>query len=162
MREFPCVADFERGHLATLCPKRSRKNRKIQKSTWWVGSNDRLQVISKKCGQPLQVSENPSQPNPPLQSQDSRKESIPKPKKEAYSPQVSDEGLQIQSSPQPSACWADQIDDVEVPDQEKIEAPDQDNPENPCITSTSTNANESWTIIRKNKTSHATSQPMIT
>jgi hypothetical protein len=94
-----CRSCFEMGHLATHCPKGSRKNRKIQKSTWWVGSNDDHQVISKKCGQPPQVSENPSQPDPPLQSQDSCKESILKPEKEAYSPQVSDEGLQIQSSP---------------------------------------------------------------
>jgi hypothetical protein len=49
-----------------------------------------------------------------------------------------------------------------VLDEEKIEAPDQDNPENLCIISTSTNANKSWTVVRKKKTSHATSQPMIT
>jgi hypothetical protein len=54
------------------------------------------------------------------------------------------------------------IDVVGVLDEEKIEDPDQDNPKNPLITSTSTNANEGWTVVRKKKTSHATYQPMIT
>jgi hypothetical protein len=53
-------------------------------------------------------------------------------------------------------------DDAGVLDEEKIEALDQDNPKNPRIISTSTNANEGWTVVRKKKTSHATSQPMIT
>jgi hypothetical protein len=49
-----------------------------------------------------------------------------------------------------------------VLDEEKIEAPYQENPENSRITSTSTNANEIWTMVRKQKTSHDTSQPMVT
>jgi len=43
-----------------------------------------------------------------------------------------------------------------VLDEEKIETPDQDNPENSRITITSTNANESWMVERKNNTSHTT------
>jgi hypothetical protein len=78
------------------------------------------------------------------------------------SPQASDEGPRVQSSPQSSTCWADQADDVGVLDEEKIEAPDQDNLGNTCNTSTSTCANEGWTVVRKKKTSHATSQPMVT
>jgi hypothetical protein len=118
-----------------------------------VGSNDDQQVISK----PPQYSEKMSQPDlPPLPT--SSQKSV----KEVSSPQVSNEGPRFMSSPQLSTSWADLIDDVGVLDEEKIEDPDQDNPENPCITSTSTNANEGWTVVIKNKTSHATSQPMIT
>jgi hypothetical protein len=47
-------------------------------------------------------------------------------------------------------------------DEEKIEAPDQDNLGNTGITSTSTFANEGWMVVRKKKSSHATSQPMVT
>jgi hypothetical protein len=56
----------------------------------------------------------------------------------------------------------DQVDDVGVLDEEKIEAPNKDNPGNADITITSTFANEGWTVVRKKKTSHATSQPMVT
>jgi hypothetical protein len=98
-----CRSCFETCHLATHCPKGSRKNRKHQKSTWWVRSNDDHQVISKDCRQPPQDSENPSQSDPPIQptllSQDSHQESTQKSKKEASSLQVSDQGLQIQQSP---------------------------------------------------------------
>jgi hypothetical protein len=118
-----------------------------------VGSNDDHQVISK----PPQSSEKMSHPDLPPLPTPSQKST-----KEVSSPQISDEGPRLISSPQLSASWADLTEDVGVLDEEKIEAPDQDNPENPCITSTSTNANESWTVVRKKKTSHATSQPMIT
>jgi hypothetical protein len=81
-----CRSCFEMGHLATHCPKGPKKNRKPRKSTWWVGSNDDHQVISK----PPQVSEKTSKPDPP---QPSSPESNHKLEKEVSSPQASDEGL---------------------------------------------------------------------
>ena len=67
-----CRSCFEIGHLASHCPKGPKKNRKPRKSTWWVGSSDDHQVISKP-----QSNENMSHPNlPPLPnpSQKSTKE----------------------------------------------------------------------------------------
>jgi hypothetical protein len=96
-----CRSCFETGHLATHCPKGPKKNRKLQKSTWCVGSNDGHQVLSKDCRQPPQVIEKSTQPDPPLHptplSQDMKPESIQKSEKETSSPQVSDEGLRIVS-----------------------------------------------------------------
>lgn len=148
-----CRSCFETRHLASHCPKEPKMNRKPRKSTWWVGSNDDHQVISK----PPQSSEKMSHPDLPPLPTPSQKST-----KEVSSPQIFEEGPRLISSPQLSASWADLTEDAGVLDEEKIEALDQDNLENPRITSTSTNANESWTIVRKNKTSHATSQPMIT
>jgi hypothetical protein len=145
------------GHLASHCPKGSRKIRKHEKSTWWVGSNDDHQVISKDCKEPLQDSENPSQTDPPIQhtllSQVSCHNSTQKPKKEASSLQVSDKGLWIQQSPQPSTCWEDQVDVAEVSDQEKQEASDQENLGIIDITNDPTSVNEVWMSSQKEEES---------
>jgi hypothetical protein len=53
-------------------------------------------------------------------------------------------------------------DEAEVPDQEKIEALDQDNPRIIGITNTPTSTNEVWMVVGKKKKSHVTSQPMVT
>jgi hypothetical protein len=39
-----CRSCFEMRHLAIHCPQGSRKNRKLHKSTWWVGSCNGPQV----------------------------------------------------------------------------------------------------------------------
>jgi hypothetical protein len=76
-----------------------------------------------------------------------------KPKKEASSLHVSDKGLQIQQSPHPSTCWEDQVDVTEVSDQENTGIID--------ITNGPTSTDEVWTVVKKKKKEHVTSQPMV-
>jgi hypothetical protein len=83
-------------------------------------------------------------------------------KKEASTLQDSDKGLRIQQSPRPSTSWADQVDVVEVSDQEKQEASDQENPGIIDITNGPTSANEVWMVVGKKKKVHVTSKPMVT
>ena len=77
-----CRSCFEIGHLASHCPKGPKKNRKPKKSTWWVGSSDDHQVISKP-----QSNKNMSHPDLPPLPNPSQKST-----KELSSPQISDEG----------------------------------------------------------------------
>jgi len=83
-----CISCFQTCHIASHYPKGSRKIRKHKKSTWWVGSNDDHQFISKDCKEPPEENENPSQTDPPIQHtllfQVSCHNSTLKAKKEAY------------------------------------------------------------------------------
>jgi hypothetical protein len=47
-------------------------------------------------------------------------------------------------------------------DEEKIEAPDQDNLGNTGTTSTSISTNKVWMVVIKKNKSHATYKPMVT
>jgi hypothetical protein len=97
-----CISCFEIGNLASHCPKGTEMIKKHRKSTWWVGSNDIHQVISKAYKEPPQDNEKPPQSDPLLQdimlSQDSCQNSTEKQEKEEYTLEDSDKGLQIQQS----------------------------------------------------------------